>query len=138
MKILVVHNRYIVPGGEDRCVANEVSALRNRHVEASEFIVENQASFSAAARALMAPFGRGEVANFVRTLRAFRPDIVHAHNLYPILSPRVFEIAHQAGARTVLTLHNYRPLCLNGLFLTPENEICERCAGGDYRPGIQR
>jgi glycosyltransferase involved in cell wall biosynthesis len=46
--------------------------------------------------------------------------------------------AKRLNIRTVQTLHNYRPLCLNGLFMTPHKEICERCAGGNYWHGIVR
>jgi len=90
------------------------------------------------ANAIRAPFGRGAEADLEKQLSDIKPDIVHAHNLFPLLSPRLFQIARRSGARTVLSLHNYRPMCLNGLFLTPGGEICERCSGGNYAHGIVR
>jgi glycosyltransferase involved in cell wall biosynthesis len=83
------------------------------------------------------------------------PDIVHIHNLYPLISPAILpviksslhhsitpspdqngEIAKWRNGekimeppKIVMTVHNYRLLCPNGLFFT-HGEICERCAGG--------
>jgi glycosyltransferase involved in cell wall biosynthesis len=55
----------------------------------------------------------------------FRPDVIHAHNLYPMLSPSVLR---GAGAPVVVTLHNYRLLCLPATFLR-DATTCEDCLG---------
>ncbi|NTV91570.1 MAG: glycosyltransferase family 4 protein, partial [Clostridiales bacterium] len=62
-------------------------------------------------------------------LQEFRPDVVHIHNLYPLLSPSVLPVIRKAGIPVVMTVHNYRLVCPNGLFYNKEG-ICERCAGG--------
>ncbi|MFA5974890.1 MAG: glycosyltransferase [Elusimicrobiota bacterium] len=138
LKILIVHNAYSVSGGEDACVANEVNALRGTELELQLFQVRSDPGFSGKIAAALSAAGGGFEGRLEDLLRRFRPDIVHAHNLWPLLSPRLFSRAKALGARTCLTMHNYRPLCLNGLFLTPRQEICERCAGGNYWPGIVR
>ena len=55
-------------------------------------------------------------------------DVVHVHNLFPLLSPAVLRAASDAGARVVVTLHNYRLLCLPATLLRDE-AICESCVG---------
>jgi glycosyltransferase involved in cell wall biosynthesis len=59
-------------------------------------------------------------------IAAFRPDIVHVHNFFPVLTPAIYD----AGSRIpfIQTLHNYRLLCANAL-LFRENSPCEQCLG---------
>jgi len=137
-KLLIVHNAYRHRGGEDICVENEVRALRDAHWDVELFVERNDSTIKTIVQGVGAPFGWALEKQVEDRLRTFQPDIVHVHNLFPSLSPRVFAAAHAMAAATVLTLHNYRPLCLNGLFLTPAGEICERCAGNSYWPGIVR
>jgi glycosyltransferase involved in cell wall biosynthesis len=63
-----------------------------------------------------------------RLVREHRADVVHAHNLFPALSPAVLRAALAEGAAVVMTLHSYRLLCLPGSFLR-DGEICEVCLG---------
>lgn len=55
-------------------------------------------------------------------------DVVHVHNLFPTLSPAVLEAARHAGATVVMTLHNYRLMCLPATFLR-DGSVCESCLG---------
>lgn len=138
MKLLVVHNAYRHRGGEDVCVDNEVSVLTRAGVDLKPLILRTPSGPEALWRSLQARWGGGWNEKVEAALREFRPDVLHTHNLFPALSPRIFDYAKRLGVRIVHTLHNFRPLCLNGLFMTPDFEVCERCAKGDYRPGIQR
>ena len=62
--------------------------------------------------------GRATGARTVRrAIAGFRPDVVHFHNTFPLLSPAALRAAHGAGVRVVQTLHNFRPLCPAGMFL---------------------
>jgi glycosyltransferase involved in cell wall biosynthesis len=63
-----------------------------------------------------------------------KPDIVHCHNLFPALSPAVLR-APEGKAPVVITLHNYRFLCLPGTFLR-DGKICEDCLGRLPWPGV--
>lgn len=62
-------------------------------------------------------------------IRSFGPDVVHIHNLYPLVSPAVLPVVREMGVPIVMTVHNYRLVCPNGLFYNKEG-VCERCAGG--------
>lgn len=67
-------------------------------------------------------------------VRRGRPDVVHVHNLFPALSPAVLRVVHERAA-TILTLHNYRLLCLPGTFLR-DGHVCEDCLGRPPWPGV--
>ena len=61
----------------------------------------------------------------------FRPDVVHMHNVYPSLGPAVLLAAHDRGVPVVMTVHNLRLRCPNGLMFTDE-ALCRRCESGNY------
>ncbi|BDG26762.1 hypothetical protein TthSNM66_13980 [Thermus thermophilus] len=61
-------------------------------------------------------------------LRAHRPDLVHVHNTFPLASPAVVHAAKAEGVPVVMTLRNYRLLCVNALFFR-EGRVCEDCLG---------
>lgn len=46
-----------------------------------------------------------------RKLEEFKPDIVHVHNFFPLLSPAVFSVCRKYKVPVVMTLHNYRLVC---------------------------
>lgn len=64
-----------------------------------------------------------------------RPDVIHCHNLFPGLSPATLRVADRAGVAVVLTLHNYRLLCLPATFLR-DGQICEDCLGRQPWRGV--
>jgi glycosyltransferase involved in cell wall biosynthesis len=61
-------------------------------------------------------------------LQAFRPDILHVHNWFPLISPSIISVATEAGVPVVQTLHNYRMICANGL-LYRDGKVCDDCVG---------
>jgi glycosyltransferase involved in cell wall biosynthesis len=65
----------------------------------------------------------------VRTLvNDHQPEIIHCHNLFPMLSPAVLRAATDAGSTVVVTLHNYRMSCLPATLMR-DGEVCELCLG---------
>ena len=61
-----------------------------------------------------------------------KPDVAHVQNVFPLLSPAVYWTLRRFKIPIVQVVHNYRFMCANGLFLTPDQEICERCKGGNF------
>ena len=61
-------------------------------------------------------------------IRAEKPDVVHCHNTFPLISPSIYYAAAREGVPVVQTLHNYRLSCLNGYFFR-EGKVCEKCLG---------
>ena len=74
-------------------------------------------------------YNPSSVHDIERVVREFRPEVVHIHNLYPFISPAILPHIRKAGVPVVMTVHNYRLVCPNGLFHN-QTGICERCAGG--------
>lgn len=138
MNVLFVHNNYIQPGGEEVAFANEKKLLETAGVVVNAFRVTSSRSLTAYWKTLSSSWGGGEMARLESEIRHKRPDIVHVYNLFPLLSYRIFRVCHTLKIPTYWSLFNYRPMCLNGLYLTPKGETCERCHVGDYFPGILR
>jgi glycosyltransferase involved in cell wall biosynthesis len=68
-------------------------------------------------------------------IEQFRPDIVHVHNFFPLLSPAIYEVCHAAGIPVVQTLHNYRTICANGLLLR-NGQSCHLCVNNSTIWGV--
>ncbi len=133
MRVLLVHNDYGIFSGEEAMVESVARLLMNGGQEV-RFLRRSSAEIPGM------PFGRvrafliGIYSPSARRearalLRDYRPDVVHIHNLYPFLSPWILRDFRAAGVPIVMTLHNYRLVCPNGLCLS-HHEVCERCAGG--------
>ncbi len=139
MNVLVLHSRYSTgpSSGENRVVDDEVALLRAHGHEVRLWSPDPPAdtAYERAALGARAVWSRASVAH-VRTLAAeLRPDVIHVHNLYPMLSPAVLRTA---AAPVVMTLHNYRLMCLPATFLR-DGRTCEDCLGhGPWRGVVHR
>src|SRR4029453_18959213 len=71
-----------------------------------------------------------------RAVRALRADVVHAHNVNPLLGPRALSAAREAGAAVVMHLHNYRLFCAIAIGYR-EGHVCKRCRGRNTWPGVR-
>jgi glycosyltransferase involved in cell wall biosynthesis len=131
MRILVAHNRYRFSGGEDAVVRDEVALLRQHGHCVKLLQQDNDAIYGisgklvAAASIFYSAHSRTRMRNAIRD---YRPDIVHVHNWFPILSPSIIMEADVAAIPLVQTLHNYRMLCANALLYRDES-ICTDCIG---------
>ena len=132
LRVLVVHNSYRERGGEDVVVEAEEALLRShgcyveRHGAANDAIEGPWAKLEAAWHA---PYSRAERARLARRIAAVRPDIVHAHNFFPLLTPSVYDACAEAGVPVVQTLHNYRTICPAATFYR-DGKVCEECLHG--------
>lgn len=132
LRVLVVHNRYRQRGGEDTVFEAEVALLRARghDVETLEFSNTDidGGLLSAARTAIGAIYSRQAASRIASATRTHRADVVHFHNTFPLVSPGGFGAARRQGAGVVLTLHNYRLVCPNGLCFRAGHP-CEECLG---------
>ena len=139
MKILILHNRYQVSGGEDVVVAAEHQLLLARGHEVTLIEADNDAISGTLAKvrtALGTPYNPVRRRWIAREVRRTGAQIVHVHNVFPRFSPSVLDGAADAGASVVQTLHNYRTICANGLLLR-DGVICEACVGRVGWPAIR-
>jgi glycosyltransferase involved in cell wall biosynthesis len=134
MKVLQLYNRYRVAGhGEDRVVAQTLEVLQSKGVEATLLEAsgwEARTGFVGKLKAALAsPYSRQSYKRARRRIQATRADVVHAHNIYPLLTPSVLRASRDAGIPTVLTAHNYYLTCPVYTHLS-RGITCTRCTGG--------
>ncbi len=129
MRILQVHNKYREPGGEDRVVDAEFELLQGGGHEVLTHRVVNPASALRSAGLLMlSPGNPGAAREVKRLVEEFRPEVAHVHNTWFSLSPSVLGALRSTGVPVVVTLHNFRLMCTNGL-LFRDGHPCEECVG---------
>jgi glycosyltransferase involved in cell wall biosynthesis len=134
--ILFLHHRYRTTGGEER-VVSDLRWLAETHLGEPTALMERDSAGVGRASAAAGLVGGGlrpeAVADAVRATGA---RVVHAHNLNPTFGWRALAAAREAGARTVLHLHNYRLVCAVGTCFT-RGADCTRCHGRDTTPGVR-
>ncbi|MDO9009373.1 MAG: glycosyltransferase, partial [Thiobacillus sp.] len=139
IRILLAHNAYQHKGGEDTVVEAEIALLRaHGHAVETYFRsnddVAGMSSLALAQHTLWSPRTSHDLAE---QIRHFQPDVIHVHNTFPLISPSLYWAAEHAGVPVVQTLHNFRLMCLNGLFLR-EGKVCEDCMGHLPWRGVAR
>jgi glycosyltransferase involved in cell wall biosynthesis len=131
MKILLAHNYYQLPGGEDVVFKQERQLLERMGHRVITYTRSNLeiASAGKVRRAgllktiVYAHDSRDHVAGI---LERERPDVVHVHNTLMMISPSIFSVCWEYGIPTVQTLHNYRLIC-PGVTLYRQGRVCEDC-----------
>lgn len=132
MRVLLAHNYYgsAAPSGENQVFEAERDLLCRRGNDIAEFVrhsdeIRGKGIYGVLAGALSVPWNPWSVAAMRRNLDTFSPDVVHAHNTFPLISPGIFHaIGHRAGR--VLTLHNYRLFCPAAIPMR-EGRVCTEC-----------
>jgi glycosyltransferase involved in cell wall biosynthesis len=118
MRILTLHNYYKQAGGEDT-VFHAEAALLEQHghqVERLTFSNKEVNSLSEKLKAALGVVYNPDSAKLVEErIKAFKPDVMHVHNFFPLLSPAVFYVANRLRIPVVMTLHNYRLVCPSAL-----------------------
>lgn len=128
--MLLVHNTYQRPGGEDRVFETEATLLERAGHRVLRYVRDNDDVGTIGSVALLRQaVWSSRTYRDVRTLvESEGVDVVHVHNTLPLVSPSVFRAAHDAGAATVHTLHNYRMVCPNALLMRG-GALCHDCVG---------
>lgn len=132
MKILLLHNFYKYRGGEDNVVLSELSLLKKKGNHVSTFYSNNQSIRSFKHKldsALFSTYSNKSKIGLKKKINEFLPDIVHVHNFFPLLTPSIYDVCNKNGLPVIQTLHNYRIICPNALFLR-NGRICEDCLTG--------
>lgn len=130
LRILLAHNAYQLRGGEDSVVDAEIELLR-AHGHAVEIFRRHNDELKSAPKAQAAVdtvWSRNSVAALTAVIHRFRPDIVHFHNTFPLISPAAYWAVRAAGLPVVQTLHNFRLHCPQAMYLR-EGRVCEDCLG---------
>jgi glycosyltransferase involved in cell wall biosynthesis len=130
LRVLVIHNAYQHRGGEDSVVADEIALLRARGHAVETYARSNDeiAGMSRLALAGQTLWSRRTTRDLAGAIGHFRPDVIHVHNTFPLVSPSLYWGAERAGVPVVQTLHNFRLLCPQAMLLR-EGRVCEDCLG---------
>ncbi len=132
MRIVIVHNFYQQPGGEDEVVRAEIALLRNAGHEVLTYFRHNDEipaqRFSRFALPITTVWSRHSHKVISGLLREHRPSVVHFHNTFPLISPSAYYAARSLDVPVIQTLHNYRLLC-PGANLLRDGRPCEDCVG---------
>ena len=129
LSVLCVHNRYIQPGGEDQVFESESRLLAENGCRVEK--VEAQTTYPSGlvrkiGAAVDCVWSRSWHQEFKTFLRNSRPDVVHVHNFFSVISPSVYYACKEEGVPVVQTLHNYRLACPAASFYR-DGKVCEEC-----------
>ncbi len=130
MRIVLCHNYYREPGGEDQVFADEGWLLESQGHEVHRYTRHNDdlQKLGRCQSALKTLWNRQSYDELRALIRSSRAEIVHCHNTFPLISPAAYAAARAEGVPVVQTLHNYRLICPSALLLR-RGRPCEDCVG---------
>jgi len=130
MKILLVHNFHRHGGGSDDAVVASARILRAHGDDVREHTVDSSDIPTGVAGKVQAftsgLYSRRSVHSMRAALAEFRPDVVHVHEVYPLLSPWVLRECRAAGVPVVMTCHDFRLTCPVATHYT-NGKVCTEC-----------
>lgn len=138
---MLVHCRYRQRGGEDAVFETELSQLLEAGHDVTGFELYNDDIVTDTAihkvLAGMRTVWAGRSVEMLRDkIRSVRPEVVHFHNTFPMLSPRAYRVCREEKVPVVQTLHNYRIFCA-GAMLMRDGKVCEVCLGKRFYHGLR-
>lgn len=141
MNIIQIHNDYKIFGGETKVVKNEKRLLVEKGHKVLQFLDSNKRidDFNALDKIKFIKnvfYSKESYNNLHNIIIKFKPDVIHIHNVFPLISPSVYYCAKDDNVPVVQTIHNFRFLCPNGLFLR-NGQVCELCKNGNYTPAVR-
>ncbi len=130
MRVLMLHNKYLIPGGEDQCSLAEAALLRDHGHEVELLEEDNRRieQLGQARTAMRTVWSSESFRRIDELLKSQVFDILHVQNFFPLWSPSVYYAASRNHVPVVQTLHNYRLMCVNSLFFRDQH-LCQECLG---------
>jgi glycosyltransferase involved in cell wall biosynthesis len=133
MRVLHAYNTHRGFGGSDRATQATIDVLRERGVEVEEFVRDSRELPQNLAGKIKAfadgLYARQAVRDFEALLRERRPQLVHVHELYPLISPWILPSCTRAGIPAIMSCSDFRLSCPIATHYT-RGEACFRCVGG--------
>jgi glycosyltransferase involved in cell wall biosynthesis len=116
LKILIIHTNYLLHGGEDTIVQQEIELLKNKYLVDTLFFQNNKGIIGGLQ--FLTSIWNVKAARIVKKkLQTFKPDIVHLHNWHFASGPLIIRAIKKMNTPIVYTLHNYRLLCPSSVLL---------------------
>lgn len=140
-KVLIVHNYYQIPGGEDAVVANEKELLETHGHEVLTYVRHNRELEEASGlkkiqMMLSAIFCLKTYREIRKILKSEKIDIVHVHNTMHLITPSVYYAAVRENIPVVQTIHNFRLICPSAV-LFREGKVCEECLSKGFGAAVR-
>jgi len=133
MKILHAYNRHRGIGGADNAWDETIRISREGGLTVEEFSRHSRdipGNLRGKAQAFFSGlYSNSTVRDFDRTLDMVKPDIVHAHELYPLISPWILKRCVKKGIPVVFTCYDYRMTCPVVTHFH-KGRLCLRCQKG--------
>ena len=133
------HNYYQQPGGEDGFFLTELALLKQSGHEVSVLERHNDeikpGIASRIAHAASLRFSKNSYEQTRALIQKFKPEVAHFHNTFFVMTPAVLYACRDEGVPVAVSLHNFRLMCINGLFLR-DGKPCEDCLQGTRMGGI--
>jgi glycosyltransferase involved in cell wall biosynthesis len=142
LKVLWLHNHKQVWCGESAAAEREARLLARVpgvsvvQESADNAAITDMSFFAKLALPLRNAWSHASYRRVRELCRQHKPDVVHAHNVWPLLSPAVLAAARREGVPTVFTAHNFYLFCLNGVFFR-DGKVCTDCKGGLPWQGVR-
>ena len=138
MKILAIHNfhRKGSASGDDQVYKSETALLEEHGNKVIRYTVSNDEFDNAGLIGkVLSTFGMlWSFKNYnevQKLIKKEKPDLVHVHTFFPLLSPSILYAAKQCGVPVVATLHDTRFICPCSTSLRG-TELCNKCGDGHY------
>ncbi len=133
MRVLSIHNEYLIRGGEEESRKAEIEILRKNGIEVIEYtennrVVDNMSKLRLAIRTI---WSSESYQNVCKILKHQKIDIIHVQNIFPLISPSIYYAAKSFNIPVIQAVRNYRNLCINS-YLYREGHICESCLAHKY------
>jgi glycosyltransferase involved in cell wall biosynthesis len=130
VRILQLHSHHAAKGGATEVMDHERALLEAAGHTVEQYTVPavRDAGLPAWRAGAKAVWNRDAARAVTLATRRVRPDVVHAHTPFPLMSPAVFRAAAAEGVPTLATLHSYRYSCIAGTCVR-DGAICEDCVG---------
>jgi glycosyltransferase involved in cell wall biosynthesis len=130
LKILLAHNYYQQSGGEDTAFRSEVDLLRKHGHPVVEYIEHNQriSKLSQPGTALRTLWAWDSYTKLQKSIRLEKPDVVHFHNIFPLISPAAYYACRTEKIPVVQSLDNPRLICPAATFFR-NGHLCTDCLG---------
>ena len=132
MRVVLVHNRYRIRGGEEITVQRQRASLEAAGHTVRSFEADNRRLETWAQKVwagVRTGWSQDRYDELRALLQAFTPDVGHVHNWFPQLTPAVYQAFRDTGIPVVQTLHNYRLGCAAGTYLR-KGVVCMQCRPG--------
>lgn len=149
MKITTANQVYYPRGGSEILLFSEEALLKkkghqvypfsrafpqNRETETSSYFLpamKQEGFMDKLLYSFKAAYNRETGESFGKLLEHYKPDIVHAHNIYGALTTSILDQAKIRNIPAIMTLHDAKLICPSYLCLN-RGEICEACRGGRF------